>query len=80
MLATGGSASLAGETLQRWGVPVVKLLALIAAPEGIREFQVRCPTARIFVCAIDECLNDRKFIVPGLGDAGDRIFNTLRSG
>ncbi len=79
MLATGGSASLAGETLQRWGVPRIKLLALIAAPEGIREFQARCPTAQIFVCAVDECLNDRKFIVPGLGDAGDRIFNTLGS-
>jgi uracil phosphoribosyltransferase len=74
MLATGGSASLAGETLLRWGVPRIKLLALIAAPEGIRQFQARCPDAQIFVCAVDECLNDRKFIVPGLGDAGDRIF------
>jgi uracil phosphoribosyltransferase len=79
MLATGGSASLAGETLQRWGVPRIKVLALIAAPEGIREFHLRCPTAHIFVCAVDECLNDRKFIVPGLGDAGDRIFNTISS-
>jgi uracil phosphoribosyltransferase len=58
-------------------VPRIKLLALIAAPEGIRQFQARCPDAQIFVCAVDECLNDRKFIVPGLGDAGDRIFNTL---
>lgn len=77
MLATGGSASLAGETMRRWGVPRLKLLSLIAAPEGIREFESRCPTVQIFVCVVDECLNDRKFIVPGLGDAGDRIFNTL---
>ena len=79
MLATGGSASLAGDTLQRWGVQHIKLLALIAAPEGIKEFRHRCPNAQIYVCAVDECLNDRKFIVPGLGDAGDRIFNTLNS-
>jgi uracil phosphoribosyltransferase len=79
MLATGGSASLAGETLQSWGVPRIKVLALIAAPEGIRELQTRCPSAEVYVCAIDECLNECKFIVPGLGDAGDRIFNTLGS-
>jgi uracil phosphoribosyltransferase len=80
MLATGGSASLAGETLQRWGVPRLKLLSVIAAPEGIHEVQTRCPGIQVFVCAVDECLNDRKFIVPGLGDAGDRIFNTLGPG
>ena len=77
MLATGGSASLAGETMRRWGVTQLKLLSLIAAPEGIHELESRCPGVQIFVCSVDECLNDRKFIVPGLGDAGDRIFNTL---
>jgi uracil phosphoribosyltransferase len=79
MLATGGSACLAGETLLRWGVPRIKLLALIAAPEGVHQFQTHCPEAQIYVCAVDECLNERKFIVPGLGDAGDRSFNTLGS-
>lgn len=77
MLATGGSASLAAETLKRWGVHQVKLLSLIAAPEGIGELAARCPDIQIIVGAIDERLNERKFIVPGLGDAGDRIFNTV---
>ena len=76
MLATGGSATVALAALQRWGVPRTKLLSLIAAPEGIRAVRAKFPKTRVHVCAVDECLNDRKFIVPGLGDAGDRIFNT----
>ncbi len=76
MLATGGSATVALETLQRWGVPKLKLLAVIAAPEGIETVTSSFPDTQIYVCAIDQHLNEQKFIVPGLGDAGDRIFNT----
>ncbi len=77
MLATGGSAIAALEALSRWGVPKLKVLSLIAAPEGLRNVTEAYPTAQVFVCAIDRELNSRKFIVPGLGDAGDRSFNTL---
>lgn len=77
MLATGGSAIAALVALQRWGVPKLKVLSLIAAPEGIHNVNEACPRASIFVCSIDKELNSRKFIVPGLGDAGDRSFNTL---
>lgn len=77
MLATGGSIIAALAALQRWGVPKLKVLSLIAAPEGIRNVTEACPQAQVFVCAIDRELNSRKFIVPGLGDAGDRSFNTL---
>ena len=77
MLATGGSAAAALDALKDWGVPIVKLLSVIAAPEGIAEVQERHPGTQVYVCALDECLNEDKFIVPGLGDAGDRIFNTL---
>ena len=76
MLATGGSASVAIETLQEWGVPKVCMLSIISAPEGIERLTKEFPHVSIYTCAIDECLNERKFIVPGLGDAGDRIFNT----
>ncbi len=78
MLATGGSAVAALSALSQWGVPVVKLLSVIAARDGIREVEKHFPATQIFVCAIDPELNCQKFIVPGLGDAGDRIFNTLR--
>lgn len=77
MLATGGSAIAALETLRDWGVPKLKLLSIIAAPEGTHEIAAKVPEADVYVCAIDEQLNDQKFIVPGLGDAGDRTFNTL---
>lgn len=77
MLATGGSAALALAALGRWGVPSLKLLSLIAAPEGIAVLEQQFPDAQIYVCAIDDHLNDQKFIVPGLGDAGDRSFNTV---
>lgn len=76
MLATGGSAVSALATLHAWGVRQTRLLALIAAPEGIQEVAARFPATSVHVCAVDRCLNDRRFIVPGLGDAGDRIFNT----
>jgi uracil phosphoribosyltransferase len=77
MLATGGSAVDALTTLREWGVPHVKLLSLIAAEEGVKRVEVTFQDAQIYVCQIDPILNDRKFIVPGLGDAGDRIFNTV---
>ncbi len=76
MLATGGSASSACAALSKWGVPNQKLLSIIAAPEGIEALQNDFPDLEIYVCSIDERLNDQKFIVPGLGDAGDRIFHT----
>lgn len=78
MLATGGSAVLALEVMKRWGVPRTVLVTLIAAPEGIATVRAASPETDIFTGAIDERLNDRKFIVPGLGDAGDRLFNTSR--
>lgn len=77
MLATGGSIITALQALGRWGVPKLKVLSVIASPEGIRNVAEACPEAQVFVCAIDRELNSRKFIVPGLGDAGDRSFNTL---
>jgi uracil phosphoribosyltransferase len=76
MLATGGSACVAINTLCRWGVPSIKLLATIAAADGIQEVQKNFPETQIYVCTIDPTLNENKFIVPGLGDAGDRIFRT----
>jgi uracil phosphoribosyltransferase len=77
MLATGGSVMAAMSTLRDWGVPHVKLLSLIAAEEGIKRVECEFPDSQIYVCQIDPELDDRKFIVPGLGDAGDRIFNTV---
>ena len=76
MLATGGSASVAIEALHQWGVTEIKLLCVIAAPEGIDHIEAAFPGVQIFACAIDDRLNDLKFILPGLGDAGDRAFNT----
>jgi len=77
MLATGGSAMAALMTLREWGVKQVKVVSLIASREGIETVESQFPEAQIYVCQVDPILNDQKFIVPGLGDAGDRIFNTL---
>ena len=79
MLATGGSAIAALEALRKWGVPQLKLLSLIASRDGVNAVREALPHASIYVCAIDPELNSHKYIVPGLGDAGDRTFNTLRS-
>lgn len=76
MLATGGSAVAALEALQTWGVPRLKLLAAIAAPEGIAKVQQQFPATQIYVGAIDAGLTPLGYITPGLGDAGDRMFNT----
>ena len=78
MLATGGSAVAALAMLRQWGVPQSKLLAVIAASAGIDHVQAEFPETQIYVAAVDAQLNDQAYIVPGLGDAGDRIFNTER--
>jgi uracil phosphoribosyltransferase len=75
MLATGGSAVAALDAVKDWGVKKSKLLAIIAAPEGLRAVRKYFPKTQIYVCAIDSHLNQHGFIVPGLGDAGDRTFN-----
>lgn len=77
MLATGGSVVSAIDALHRWGCPDIRVLSVIASKPGIDRLQREFPAIRIFVAAIDPELNEHKFIVPGLGDAGDRIFNTL---
>lgn len=77
MLATGGSATAALEYLRKQGVSDIRLLCIVAAPEGIKAVQDADPNVKIFACAIDEGLNENAYIVPGLGDAGDRIFGTL---
>jgi uracil phosphoribosyltransferase len=79
MLATGGSATAAIDVLKRWGAvtPVrIKLLNLIAAPEGVHAVQEAHPDVPIYAAALDRQLNEKGYIVPGLGDAGDRQFGT----
>ena len=76
MLATGGSAVATVDILKRWGVNRVKYLGLIAAPEGVERLSTAHPDVDIHVAAVDERLNEVGFIVPGLGDAGDRQFGT----
>ena len=76
MLATGGSASAAIQFLKEDGVKHIKLMCIIGAPEGVARMQKDHPDVDIFVAALDERLNEHGYIVPGLGDAGDRIFGT----
>ncbi len=76
MLATGGSAVAAIDFLKARGVRSIKMLNIIAAPEGVEKVAKAHPDVEIFCAALDECLNDHGYIVPGLGDAGDRIFGT----
>ena len=76
MLATGGSLLSAIEALQRWGCQDIRVLSVIASLPGVERLQREYPHVRLFVCAVDPVLDHRNFIVPGLGDAGDRIFNT----
>ncbi|MCT8971295.1 uracil phosphoribosyltransferase [Microbaculum marinisediminis] len=76
MLATGNSVAHAIQLLKDKGANNLRLLCLLAAPEGIAALQARHPDVPIFTAAIDECLNDHGYIVPGLGDAGDRMFGT----
>ena len=76
MLATGGSAVEGINVVKRAGCKNIKLVCLIAAPEGIEVVQKAHPDVDIFVASVDQCLNDHGYIVPGLGDAGDRLFGT----
>jgi len=76
MLATGGSAIATVDILKRWGARRIKFLGLLAAPEGVAAFSAAHPDVPIHVAALDEGLNDIGFIMPGLGDAGDRMFGT----
>ncbi len=76
MLATGGSASAAIQFIKDKGVTSIRFMCLIAAPEGVERLSTDHPDVDIFVAALDEKLNDHGYIVPGLGDAGDRLFGT----
>ena len=79
MLATGGSATAAIEVLKNWGATRIKLINLIASPQGVRTVQSAHPDVPIHVAALDRQLNERGYIMPGLGDAGDRQFGTGKS-
>jgi uracil phosphoribosyltransferase len=76
MLATGGSATATVDLLKQWGVRKIKFVGIIGAPEGIRAMQAQHPDVPLHLAAIDDHLNERGYIVPGLGDAGDRQFGT----
>ena len=76
MLATGGSAVATVDILKRWGVARIKFVGLIGAPEGISNMEQQHPDVSIYLAAVDDHLNESAFIVPGLGDAGDRQFGT----
>lgn len=76
MLATGGSATAAIEVLKRWGASRIKLINLIAAPEGVHAVHSAHPDVEVHVAALDRQLNEKGYILPGLGDAGDRQFGT----
>jgi len=78
MLATGGSATAAIEVLKRWGAVRIKLVNLIAAPEGVAAVTAAHPDVEIYCAALDRGLNEKGYIMPGLGDAGDRQFGTGR--
>jgi uracil phosphoribosyltransferase len=76
MLATGGSAAMAIEGLRELGARQVRLLCVVAAPEGVAFLQEAHAEAEVYTAALDRGLNDRKYILPGLGDFGDRLFGT----
>lgn len=76
MLATGGSASDAITMVKKRGAKNVLLMCLVAAPEGVKKVAEEHPDVDVYVASLDECLNDHAYIIPGLGDAGDRIFGT----
>ena len=77
MLATGGSASAAITNIKKRGAKYIKLACLVAAPEGVEVIKKDHPDVDIVICALDEKLNEKGYIVPGLGDAGDRLFGTV---
>lgn len=76
MLATGGTASAAAQFLKNYGARSIRLICIIAAPPGVEKMQADHPDVSVYTCAIDPELNSHAYIVPGLGDAGDRIFGT----
>ncbi len=76
MLATGGSAIAAIDIIKKRGAKIIKLVCLVAAPEGVKAVEKAHPDVDIYLAALDEKLNEKGYIVPGLGDAGDRIFGT----
>lgn len=76
MLATGGSASAAIDFIKEYGCTNIKMLNILAAPEGIARMEQDHPDVELFIAGLDERLNDKGYILPGLGDAGDRIFGT----
>lgn len=77
MLATGGSAVAAIEQLKKRGFKNIRFMCLVAAPEGVAKLNAAHPDVKIYTASLDDHLNERGYIVPGLGDAGDRIFGTL---
>lgn len=76
MLATGGSAAAAIDMVKKQGAKDIRLICLVGAPEGVKVIEEQHPDVDIYLAALDECLNEKGYIVPGLGDAGDRIFGT----
>ena len=76
MLATGGSAAAAVSSLKRAGATRIRFLCLVAAPEGVRRLAEEHPDVQIYTANLDRELNDQGYILPGLGDAGDRLFGT----
>ena len=76
MLATGGSCVAAIDLVKKHGARNIKLMCLVAAPEGVQAVNDAHPDVEIYAASVDECLNDHGYIIPGLGDAGDRIFGT----
>lgn len=76
MLATGGSANVALNIVKKWGAKRIKFVSLVAAPEGVEFLQKNHPDVEIYTASLDNCLNESGYIIPGLGDAGDRIFGT----
>jgi uracil phosphoribosyltransferase len=77
MLATGGSAGATLSLLKKHGAGALSVFSLIAAPEGLQRLEADHPDVRVFAAALDEKLNDKGYILPGLGDAGDRVFGTI---
>ena len=76
MLATGGTASAAGRLCADAGARRIRLLSIVAAPEGVERFAAEVPEAEVYTAALDRAINERGFIMPGLGDAGDRLYGT----
>jgi uracil phosphoribosyltransferase len=76
MLATGGSAAMAVEGLEGMGARNVRLVSIVAAPEGVERLQRGAPGVEIYTAAVDRQLDERKYILPGLGDFGDRLYGT----